>query len=150
MKTFLLANENIEKFTANLDAGLFRFFDFENIRKTEDDGYIQLLIEFKGQHLMEEVTDQLERMLLVKVLHAYKTVDGKEYHAIAYPTPNESNLFVLFLNSYEYGIANFMIARFYDSLDMMFTDLAQFWRDRGNKDVTLEITKTRDFIMDFF
>lgn len=79
-------------------------------------------ISMRTQWWLEDLVDKLVERINVNILYAV-TDGGKEYRVIAYSMPYEDELYILKLESHQYGIADHLTVAFYDSLDTMFEEI---------------------------
>ena len=97
-------------------------FVFDEAVLTGRKNCAETTIPIRTQWWMEDLVDKLEKRIKVNILYAI-TDGGKDYRAIAYSIPYEDELYIMEIESHQYGITDKLTVAFYDSLDTMFEDI---------------------------
>lgn len=82
-----------------------------------------IIIPLRRQVLIEEFTEKLITCLDLQVLFAYCTNNGRDYRVIIYSIPREEQLYIISMESTQYGILEDITVTFYISLDTMYEQL---------------------------
>lgn len=85
--------------------------------------FTEVVMKMKEQYLLENFISELAEKLHLHVLYASREEQGKVYKVVAYSTPTEDEMFVVYLSSTQYGIVDTMTVFFFDSLETMYYQL---------------------------
>ena len=85
--------------------------------------FTEVVLNMEEQHVLENFVSDLVEKLHIHVLYASKEEKGKVYKVVAYSTPVEDEMFVVYLSSTNYGIVDSMTVFFFDSLETMYYQL---------------------------
>lgn len=114
---------NFEAFKNRLDAAeLFRFDNLE-LKITDDGGLVT--IPLKDQQLVDDFIEEIVKYIELKVLYAYEDEEGQHYKVVTYSRPFADEMFILFVESHEYGLIDDVQVIFYESIDRMFIELGR-------------------------
>ena len=91
------------------------YFTEQQIGVIQHAYFTEVVLNMEEQHVLENFISDL-----VEKLHIQK---GKVYKVVAYSTPVEDEMFVVYLSSTNYGIVNSMTVFFFDSLETMYYQL---------------------------
>ena len=78
------------------------------------------------------------------ILYAYKELDGSGYRIVAYTMPYQDEMYIVFVDSQQYGIVDEMHVAFFESLDVMFGWLRKGYDDVVAKQKQIDIIKIQD------
>lgn len=115
--------ENILLFYQKLMNRLPQYFETQQINVIDHSDYKEAVVHLSKQSLLEYFTDDLVKEFGLYVYLATKEENSKYYRVIVYPRPDEENMFVIYLSSQNYGLTDSMTIVFYDSVDVMYTDM---------------------------
>lgn len=82
-------------------------------------------IPLRHQVLVEEFIEKLITYLDLQVLFAYCSNKGRDYRVLAYSKPKEEQLYIISMESAQYGILENFDVTFYTSLDTMYDQLCK-------------------------
>lgn len=82
-------------------------------------GFLEMVIPLRSQVMEEDMTEKFDKLMKLNILYAAKSYDNKLYKVLAYSTPVENNMFVVFLESQQYGIVDSMTIHIFDSIEAM-------------------------------
>lgn len=85
--------------------------------------YETISIHMNGQKMIEEIMISLLNILNVNILYEIMNNTGKLHKAVAYSTPYADELFVIHLESVQYGVVENMEITFFESLENMYDHL---------------------------
>lgn len=80
-------------------------------------------IVFEKQIIMEELVGKMDERLTINVLYAIRTQHRKNLSCIVYSMPYLHEMYVMQIESNQYGIIDSMDMAFYDSIDEMYEDV---------------------------
>lgn len=110
----------VKSFTAFQDmlanTGLFRL-DNLHLNIMHDIGTVTF--PMCCQHMIDTVLEETGVLADVNILYSYKTQDGSSHRLIAYSMPYRDEMYIISMESLQYGIVEEMSATFFDSLDVM-------------------------------
>lgn len=99
------------------------YFPIQQIGTIQHSDFMEVVFDMKDQHILENLVSDLSKKLHVHILYASKEEDEKVYKVVAYSTPVEDEMFIIYLSSTQYGIVNSMTVFFFDSLETMYCQL---------------------------
>lgn len=76
-------------------------------------------IPMHKQHMMDDVLEELQHYINVNILYAYRTADGSGHKLVAYSMPYEDEMYIISMESQQYGIVEQMDVTLFESLDIM-------------------------------
>lgn len=123
------------------NTGMFQCDNLQ-LKITKDIGTVT--IPMVRQHMADDFLRELTSFLDVNVLYAYKKQDGSSYRIVAYTMPFQDEMYIVSVDSQQYGIVEEMYITLFESLDIMFK-----WLHKGyemlleNKD-QIEIIEQQD------
>lgn len=85
--------------------------------------FAEIVFPMNEQCMLENFTSQLEEKLHVHVLYASREEGGKEYKVIAYSSPVEDEMYIIYLSSTQYGVVDSLTVFFFDSIETMYCQL---------------------------
>lgn len=112
--------------------------------------YIEVQFALDSQIMLENLIDTITKDEEFHVLIATKSDDEKDFRAVLYTTPYESNMIVVAMTSHEYGIINDIIAKVYDDIETMYFSLRSELALGESADITIEAQKPSDVIKVFY
>lgn len=80
-------------------------------------------IPMSRQHTMDDVLSAISKKANVNILYQYRNKGGKDRKTIAYSMPYEDEMFIIGIESYQYGIVEEIDMTFCNSLDKMLSQL---------------------------
>ncbi len=134
--------KNFASFQAVLYAsGLFKC-DNLHMKITNDIGTVT--VPMLHQHMADDFLEELTNFLDVNILYAYKGRDGSSYRIVAYTMPYHDEMYIVFVDSQQYGIVDEMHVAFFESLDIMFSWLRKGYDDLLAKERQVDIIQLQD------
>lgn len=109
------------------NSGIFHC-DNLHMKITNDIGTVT--VPMLHQHMADDFLKELTNFLDVNILYAYKELDGSIYRIVAYTMPYHDEMYIVFVDSQQYGIVEEMHVAFFESLDVMF-----WWLRKGYDEV---------------
>lgn len=83
-----------------------------------------LRLKLQSQRMMDDVITFLADTFQLKILYVYHSLDGGHYQkALLYSFPRLNQMYVIGIESHQYGIVEEVVVTFYSSLDVMFRHL---------------------------
>ena len=108
--------------------------NFETFKQTVDESGLFLLdglqMEFRNntgtvfiptsiQYMMEDLVNELSDILSVNILYQTKSMDGDMARVVVYSMPYSDQMFVIDIESVQYGIVDGISVTFFNSIDIM-------------------------------
>lgn len=109
------------------NSGIFQC-DNLHMKITNDIGTVT--VPMLHQHMADDFLKELTNFLDVNILYAYKELNGSSYRIVAYTMPYHDEMYIVFVDSQQYGIVEEMHVAFFESLDVMF-----WWLRKGYDEV---------------
>ena len=109
------------------NSGIFHC-DNLHMKITNDIGTVT--VPMLHQHMADDFLKELTNFLDVNILYAYKELNGSSYRIVAYTMPYHDEMYIVFVDSQQYGIVEEMHVAFFESLDVMF-----WWLRKGYDEV---------------
>ena len=91
----------------------------DEMKLYQHQSFMELVIPFRSQVMVQDMTDKLESLMKLRILYAAKSLDTKIYKVMAYSTPVENDMYIVFLDSLQYGIAESITVHVFDSIETM-------------------------------
>lgn len=127
---------------------LFNSLDMKIVQHTK---YAEAYFQLNSQIMIEELTDRLAKELGCHILYAIKMDGDKSYKVVAYSTPIENKMFIVYLNSQQYGVLDSITVHFHESLDCMYKQISGEYASIPKRSVfVLEKEKYSDMVKCFF
>ena len=98
-------------------------FSEQQVGVVQHSYFAEVVFNMNDQQMLENFTSELAGKLHLHILYASREDSGKTYKVVAYPTPVEDGMFVIYLSSTNYGIVDAMTVLFFDSLEVMYYQL---------------------------
>lgn len=118
------AQENFKDFlhtlVDNFQNGIFLTEDLQLIPR---DKCAEVHIPLKNQAMMEDFVETLASRVGTNILYAISLENEKRLKVIAYSMPYSNEMYVISIDSRQYGVIDEIVVAFYDSMDDMFQDL---------------------------
>ena len=99
----------------------------ENMQLTAREKSVEVHIPLSAQDLIEDVVDVLAERGNVNVLFAISKDDGKKIKVIGYSMPYSDEMYVISIESLQYGVIDEIVVAFYDSIEEMFQDVRFYY-----------------------
>ncbi|MDU6555129.1 MAG: hypothetical protein E6507_09770 [Prevotella bivia] len=84
------------------------------------ESYHEMFFRFKGQTMLDNFIDRLEKYLDLYVLFATREDNGWKQNAVLYSKPVTGKMFVVNITSFQYGVIDAMTILFFDSVEVMY------------------------------
>ncbi|MBQ9362409.1 MAG: hypothetical protein IJT97_03200 [Bacteroidaceae bacterium] len=78
------------------------------------------IVPLKEQHMMDDFLEKLIGVLNVNILYYIKSLDGNTCKMVAYSMPYHDEMYIVGMESEQYGIVEEVTVTFFESLDVMF------------------------------
>lgn len=118
------AQENFKDFLEKLEKWFpTRGFTTKNAKLIAREKCAEVHIPFIGQNIIEEVVETFAKRGNVNILYAVSRENDKNIKVIAYSMPYSDEMYVISMESHQYGVIEEIVVGFYDSMDEMFQDL---------------------------
>lgn len=113
--------QNFAKFQDTMS--LTELFAMNKVSMMQDDNRGLAVFHMKKQELMFEVLQYISDNLNVCILYSYKTKNERVHKVILYSLPLKDEMFMIALESEQYGIVEEMNVTFFSSIEIMFNEL---------------------------
>ncbi len=123
------------------NSGLFQC-DNLHMKITNDIGTVT--VPMLHQHMADDFLKELTNFLDVNILYAYKGLGDSSYRIVAYTMPYHDEMYIVFVDSHQYGIVDEMHVAFFESLDVMFSWLRKGYDDLIAKEKQIDIIQLQD------
>ena len=100
-------------------ANLGDIVNVDEMKLFQHQGFLEMVIPLRSQVMAEDMTEKFDKLMKLNILYAAKSYDNKLYKVLAYSTPVENNMFVVFLESQQYGIVDSITIHIFDSIEAM-------------------------------
>ena len=118
------AQENFKDFLKTLEDnfqnGVFRTEELQLIPR---DKCAEVHIPLRNQAMIEDFVETLAGRVGANILYAVSLENEKKLKVIAYSMPYSNEMYVISIESLQYGVIDEIVVAFYDSMDDMFHDL---------------------------
>ena len=124
----------------------------DNLRLKISNDIGSVTIPMQQQQMADDIITELTRFLDVNILYAYKTHDGSTYKMVAYTMPYDDEMYVVFVDSEQYGIVEEIHIAFFESLNVMFDWLRNDYDavlDKDGKVDIIQLQNLSDLYRDF-
>lgn len=102
-------------------------FDTENISLVPRGKSAEVYIPLKNQSLIEDLVEDFANRLKLNILYAISAEEGKNIKVIGYSMPYQYELYVVAIETMQYGIVEGIHVAFYDSMDDMFEEVRHYY-----------------------
>ena len=99
------------------------YFSEQQIGAVQHSFFVEVVFNMNDQKMLESFISDLEEKLHIHILYVSREDGGKVYKTVAYSTPVEDEMFVIYLSSTNHGIVDSMTVFFFDSLESMYYQL---------------------------
>lgn len=96
------------------------------------------------QHMMEDVFEEIQNYVNVKILYASRTPDGRHHKLVTYSMPYEDEMYIISMESEQYGIVEQLNVTLFESLDIMLEWLRSCLLDIVRKEHDLEFDELQE------
>ena len=96
------------------------------------------------QHMMEDVFEELQNYVNVNILFAFRTADGSHHKLVTYSMPYQDEMYIISMESEQYGIVEQMSVTLFESLDIMLAWLRSCLLEVEGKERELEIDELQE------
>lgn len=146
-------NRNMSEFKDELYSRLSYFFEEQTPPETESlSKRLNASFPLSKQTLTEPMVQELHKVFKLKTLASYKSAKGDEVHYILYSERTKNKMYVLHIDSFEYGLIENITATFFESIEEMYDYLMNILDYVNNKfrGVKIETMNTIKFKVDFY
>ena len=119
--TECLPVNNFKAFNEIIDQ--YAYFIIDGISLDIVHDIVTAVYPMKEQHMIEDFTKTLTEILNVKILYMFKSGDGRNYKMVAYSMPYIDEMYVVGIESEQYGIVEEIAVTFYNTIEVMFQHL---------------------------
>ena len=113
--------ENLGRFQDALES--YDIFNLDHINMILYENRGIATIPLTRQCMIRDAMDILSQIFNVNILYSLKKDGGREYQTLAYSMPYPDEMFIICLESVQYGVIEEFSVAFYTSLDIMFKQL---------------------------
>ena len=118
------AQENFKDFLKRLEKNFEKtMFDASNLQLIPRDKCAEVRIPVLCQEMAEEIVTILATRLNINILYAISTENGRVVKVIGYSMPYSDEMYVVSVESQQYGVVDELVVAFYDSLEDMFQEV---------------------------
>ncbi len=118
------AKENFNDFLKKIEQAFpTKGFDTENVKLIARDKCAEVYIPLKKQAMIEDIVDAFAIRMYVNILYAARRNNGKEIRVIGYSMPYSQEMYIVSLETLQYGITEGVTVAFYDSLEEMLEEV---------------------------
>ena len=145
-------NRNLLEFKDELHSNLSYYFEEQTPPETESLAKrLNACFSLTKQTLAEPLAHELLKIFNIKTLAAYKNRSGSEVHYIMYSERTKNKMFVIHIDSFEYGLIESINVSFFESIEEMYDYLINIldYTDRFSG-VILESMPRIKFKIDFY
>ena len=114
-------------------------FKLDNLQLNISNDIGTVTIPLQTQTMIDAVLKDIENFTDVNILYFYKTLDGDIHKLIAYSAPYHDEMYIISINSIQYGIVEDMDVTFFESLDVMFAWLNNCLHNMLEKQQKLDV-----------
>lgn len=119
-----VAQENYENFLSELES---KFpsggFKTDGIVLTPRNRCAEATIMLGKQWMLEDLVEEFNKRMNVNILYAVVSPEGQHYQVLAYSTPYSDTMYIIKIESQQFGVTEAVTIAFYDSIDFMFDDI---------------------------
>lgn len=132
--------KGLQSFINTVSTHRMFYIDNPHLEMRRNYGYIT--ISLSSQTMMEDVIQILMELLRnANVLYSYRSKDnGKRQKAVVYSTPFQDSMYIIGIESAQYGIVESINLTFYNSMEIMFEQLLRMYE---------QFQKTKADVIDF-
>lgn len=127
--------DSIDDFLSILRGKSPAYFSSVKVTTVLHSEFAEVFFQLNSQVMMEDMAEELAEKLGVHILYAVKYDNGKIYKAVAYSVPVENRMYIVFLDSQQYGIMDSLTVYFYDSMDDMYKQVCKEYTNRPKTSV---------------
>lgn len=145
------AKDSINIFLDDLLKKLSDSFTNQSIEVLAHDEYYEVRFVTKGQKMLENLIDDLEKKLGLHVFYAIRQNEGKNYRCVLYSKPVRKMMYIVYADSNDYGVTDEIVVSFYESIETMYLSLRhEYARLSKMSGDVLERQDIRDLIRNFY
>lgn len=144
-----IAKINFETFLEQARMKVPNMFETEDIELVPRDNCAEVYISLNKQWMIADLVDELAEKLGVNILYAIRKNGGKFYKVTAYSMPYIDEMYVIQIISRQHGVTEGFHMAFYDSLDIMFEDIRDYYFQMDTSSEVLEKINPRELFMHF-
>ena len=119
-------------------------FQCDNLHMNITNNIGTVTVPMLHQHMADDFLKELTNFLDVNILYAYKELDGSSYRIVAYTMPYHDEMYIVFVDSQQYGIVEEMHVAFFESLDVMFSWLRKGYDEVVAKEKQIDIMQLQN------
>ena len=120
------------------------FFQLDNLQVKLNNNIGTVTVPMLRQHLADDFLKELTNLLDVNILYQYKEPNDSNYRIVAYTMPYSDEMYIVFVQSQQYGIVEEIHFAFFDSLDEMFGFLRKEYDEVLAKEKQIDIIQMQD------
>lgn len=144
-----IAKINFETFIEHARTKMPRVFDTDDIELTPRDNCSEVYISLHKQWMIADLVDELAAKMGVNILYAICKSGGKFYKVVGYSMPYIDEMYVIQIISRQHGMTEGFYMAFYDSLDIMFQDIKDYFFEMDKSSEVLERINPRELFKHF-
>lgn len=113
-----ILTQNFTSFIESISNSGYFFVDTACLNINKDIGTVT--IELSRQQMIKDITDYLVKLLDVNVLYYVKSSEGKVVKVLTYTRPFFDEMYIIGMESQQYGIIENIKVTFFESMEKMF------------------------------
>lgn len=146
-----ILKDSISDFLSEIRERMPEYFNSIDLNTVLHHDCAEVFIVLNKQVMMEDFVDGMAKSLGVHVLYAARSTDGQTYKTVAYSIPVENRMYVVHLASRQHSVMENMTVNFYDSLEIMYKQVANEFTNKPKGEVFfLEKERLSDVINNFY
>ena len=151
-KVYMDIKRNLSDFTEELHNNLSYFFEEQTPPQVEEvTDRMNASFTLNRQTMAESIVSSLLDSFKLKQLAGFKSNDGTEVHYVLYSERTCNKMYVVHIDSFEYGLIEQISVSFFESIEKMYDYLARILNYvEGYRGVILESMTRTKFKVDFY
>lgn len=145
------ATKSICDFSHEIVKCLPEYFSNQAFQVLTHDDYYEVRFVTKGQKMLENLVDDLNKKMKLYVFYVIRKDGGKTYRCILYSRPVRGLMYIVYADSDSYGLTDDITVSFFESIETMYLalrhDYARLMKMEGD---VLEKQDIRDLIRNFY
>lgn len=118
------AQENFYNFLSELERSFpAGGFITDGVVLTPRNKCAETIIMLQKQWMLEDMVEELNKRMNVNILYAVESPERQHYQVLAYSMPFIDTMYVIKIESQQFGVTEGITVAFYDSIDVMFDDV---------------------------
>lgn len=151
-KVYMDTKRNLSDFTKELHTNLSYFFEEQIPPQTESFAdRMNASFTLNKQTMAEPIVNSLLGSFKLKQLAGFKSNDGSEIHYILYSERTCNKMYVIHIDSFEYGLIEQISVSFFESIEKMYDYLSRILDYvEGYRGIVIDAMTRTKFKVDFY